>query len=75
MSDFHQRAIKDVARACGANVKEVTAFVEMSGKLPNLTAYAVAQRERVLELEAVLRYCAINPEFALNGRLPEKAKP
>ena len=52
MSDFHQQAIEDVARAMGVSIDDVNYYMRPGMSSSKLAAYAVAQRERVLELEA-----------------------
>jgi len=57
MSNFHQQAIEDVARAMGRSPGRLSYAIKNGGlgvKAKEL-AYAVAQRERVLELEAKLQ--------------------
>ena len=52
MSDFHQQAIEDVAEAIGVDPLLIRNGAK---KYPDgLSAYAVAQRERVKELEAIV---------------------
>ena len=54
MSDFHQQAIEDVARAMGVSIDDVKYYMRPGMSSSKLAVYAVAQRERVLELEAAV---------------------
>ena len=59
MSDFHQQAIEDVARATNWSSDDIKLFIAQAGTeyddgSDKAFAYAVAQRERVLELEAIV---------------------
>lgn len=51
MTDYREQAIQDVAEASGLSVAGIERTLEMPDNWPAI-AYAVAQRERVLELEA-----------------------
>lgn len=53
MSDYREQAIRDVAAACGLSERVVRRRMDrvLCNDFPT-TRYAVAQRERVLELEA-----------------------
>src|SRR6185312_15018981 len=55
MSDFHQQAIEDVARAFNEDF-ETVAYAVLNPQYESMFSlrYAVAQRERVLEVEAAL---------------------
>jgi len=55
MSDFHQQAIEDVARAFDLSERYIShTLTEPYGRDDERIAYAVAQRERVRELEQAL---------------------
>jgi len=60
MSDFHQQAIEDVARATNWSSDDIKLFIAQAETgydrgSDKAFAYAVAQQERVLELEAKLQ--------------------
>jgi len=74
MSDFHQQAIEDVARAMGRSPGRLGYAIKNGGlgvKAKEL-AYAVAQRERVLELEADYRKLAIAAHRLTSGEVYPK---
>jgi hypothetical protein len=70
MSDLRERAIKDVAEALHLVPLSIENFMDgqaASGFEKELAAYAVSQRERVLELEEELRGFAYYGSNGIRG--------
>lgn len=55
MTDYREQAIRDVAEALGIDAADLGTYMQPNKPTAQMAIYAVAQRERVLELEAQLQ--------------------